>query len=54
MVASGSIGAKWQRLSVSAEYRQDLAAAKRARTGTGIMGRGVVGKVAYVLFRAGN
>ncbi|WP_026630493.1 hypothetical protein [Dyadobacter alkalitolerans] len=53
-VATGSIGTKWQRLSVSVEYRQDLAAAKRERTGTGIMGRGVVGKVAFVLFRAGN
>ncbi|MCF2491234.1 hypothetical protein [Dyadobacter sp. CY347] len=52
--ATGTIGAKWQRMSVSAEYRQDLAAAKRARTGTGIMGRGVVGKVAFALFRAGK
>lgn len=52
--ATGTIGAKWQRLSVSAEYRQDLAAAKRARTGTGITSRGVIGKVAFVLFRAGN
>ncbi|MCF2496606.1 hypothetical protein [Dyadobacter chenhuakuii] len=52
--ATGTIGAKWQRLSVSVEYRQDLAAAKRARTGTGITSRGVVGKVAFVLFRAGN
>ncbi|MCE7067941.1 hypothetical protein [Dyadobacter sp. CY326] len=53
-VASGSIGAKWRRLSISAEYRQDLTAAKRERTGTGITGRGVVGKVAFVLFRAGE
>ncbi|SKB61681.1 hypothetical protein [Dyadobacter psychrophilus] len=51
-VASGSIGAKWQRLSVSVEYRQDLAAVKRARTGTGITGKGVFGKVAFALFRA--
>lgn len=51
-VASGTIGAKWRRLSVSVEYRQDLAAAKRQRTGTGITGRGVVGTVGFVLFRA--
>jgi hypothetical protein len=50
-VASGSVGAKWQRLSVSAEYRHDLAPVKRTRTGTGISGRGVVGKVAFALFR---
>jgi len=49
-VASGTIGAKWGRLSVSAEYRQDLAVAKRQRTGTGITGRGVVGKVGFALF----
>lgn len=52
-VASGSIGAKWQRLSISAEYRQDLTAAKRDRTGTGITGRGVCGKVGFALYRAG-
>ncbi|MCF0052987.1 hypothetical protein LXM25_23160 [Dyadobacter sp. LJ53] len=50
-VVSGSIGVKWQRLSVSAEYRQDLAPAKRKKTGTGITGRGLVGKVAFTLFR---
>ncbi|MCF0038986.1 hypothetical protein [Dyadobacter fanqingshengii] len=50
-VASGSIGAKWQRLSISAEYRQDLTAAKRDRIGTGITGRGVVGKVAFTLIK---
>jgi hypothetical protein len=53
-VASGSVGAKWQRLTISAEYRQDIAPAKRARTGTEIVGRGVVGKVAFALFRAGG
>ncbi|MCF0061471.1 hypothetical protein MUK70_19730 [Dyadobacter chenwenxiniae] len=52
-VASGSMGAKWRRLSISAEYRQDLTAAKRDRTGTGITGRGVFGKVGFALYRAG-
>lgn len=49
--ASTSIGAKWQRLSISAEYRQDLAPVKREMTGTGIISRGVVGKVGFALFR---
>lgn len=53
-VASGSLGAKWRRLSISAEYRQDLVAAKRPGTGTGITGKGVVGKVAFALVRAGH
>ncbi|MCE6988289.1 hypothetical protein [Dyadobacter sp. CY323] len=50
-VASGSLGLKWSRLTVSAEYRQDLITSKRYDGRTGIDGKGVFGKVGFALLR---
>ncbi|MCE6988286.1 hypothetical protein [Dyadobacter sp. CY323] len=49
-VASGSVGAKWGRLAISAEYRQDLSQVRRERSSSGISGKAVVGKVAVTIF----
>jgi hypothetical protein len=53
-VSSASLGARYGRFTFSAEYRQDITAAKRERTGTGITARSVVGKVGFALFRVEN
>ncbi|MCF0052988.1 hypothetical protein LXM25_23165 [Dyadobacter sp. LJ53] len=50
-VASVSLGIKWSRLTISAEYRDDLSVSKRVGGMSEISGRGFVGKVAFALFR---
>ncbi|NIJ55230.1 hypothetical protein [Dyadobacter arcticus] len=50
-IASCSLGFKWSRLTVSAEYRDDLLVSKRDDKRTGISSRGVFGKVAFTLIR---
>lgn len=52
-VASVSLGIKWSRLTISAEYRDDLSVSKRVGGMSEISGRGVFGKVGFALFRAG-
>lgn len=53
-VASGSVGFKWSRLTISAEYRDDLMISKRSDKRSGVSGRGVFGKVGVALFQGKN
>ncbi|KAA0991184.1 hypothetical protein [Dyadobacter aurulentus] len=50
-VASASAGLKWSRLTISAEYRDDLMVSKRSDKMSGVSGRGLFGKVGVALFR---
>jgi hypothetical protein len=50
-VASASVGFKWSRLTISAEYRDDLMISKRSDKRSGVSGRGVFGKVGVALFQ---
>jgi hypothetical protein len=50
-VASVSLGIKWSRLTMSAEYRDDLTVSKRVGGMSEISGRGVFGKVGFALIR---
>ncbi|MCF2491235.1 hypothetical protein [Dyadobacter sp. CY347] len=52
-VASASLGIKWSRLTVSAEYRDDLTVSKRIGGMSEISGKGIFGKVGFALFRGG-
>jgi hypothetical protein len=49
-VASVSAGLKWSRLTISAEYRDDLMVSKRSDKSSGISGKGLFGKVGVTLF----
>ncbi|KQS33163.1 outer membrane beta-barrel protein [Dyadobacter sp. Leaf189] len=49
-VSSASVGFKWSRLTVSAEYRDDLMVSKRSDKRSGISGKGLFGKVGVTLF----
>ncbi|WP_439559057.1 hypothetical protein, partial [Dyadobacter sp.] len=53
-VASASAGFKWSRLTVSAEYRDDLMVSKRSDKRSGVSGRGVFGKVGFALVKGGK
>ncbi|MCE7069383.1 hypothetical protein LZG74_03670 [Dyadobacter sp. CY327] len=52
-VASASLGIKWSRLTVSAEYRDDLTVSNRIGGMSEVSGKGVFGKVGLALFRDG-
>lgn len=53
-VASASLGIKFSRLTISAEYRDDLTVSKRTGGMSEVSGKGVFGKVGFALFRAGR
>ncbi|WP_215234090.1 hypothetical protein [Dyadobacter linearis] len=46
-VASASAGLKWSRLTISAEYRDDLMVSKRSDEMSGVAGKGLFGKVGF-------
>lgn len=50
-VASASAGLKWSRLTISAEFRDDLMVSKRSDKMSGVSGKGLFGKVGVALFR---
>jgi hypothetical protein len=50
-VASASAGVKWSRLTISAEYRDDLMVSKRSDKRSGVSGKGLFGKVGFAFLR---